>query len=83
MLARDQVGMLRGALSKAILPYGEETSALEQFHAANRPELAVLEKRGVARAEVERMQACLSLCVSVGRSGLVIEKNTVRFSQSK
>ena len=51
-----KLGMLRGALSKAILPYGEETSTLEQFHAENRPELTVLTQKGLSRAEVERMQ---------------------------
>ena len=35
----------------------EETSTLEQFHSESRPELETLSRRGLARAEVERMQA--------------------------
>jgi hypothetical protein len=54
-----------GALSKMLLPYGEETSTLEQAHASNRAEYERLEELGLpeqrARELVDKALAARSL----------------------
>jgi len=46
------IGMRRGQLSKAILPYGETTSTLEQAHSENLPEMQVLTDAGLTERQV-------------------------------
>ena len=48
-----------GALSKMLLPYGEETSTLEQAHTSNRAEYERLEELGLPeqRAGTRRQSA--------------------------
>merc|ERR1711964_509528 len=41
-----------GAVSKAVLPYGETTSTLEQAHHANKPEMEVLVSAGLSEQQV-------------------------------
>ena len=54
-----------GALSKMLLPYGEETSTLEQAHTSNRAEYERLEELGLpeqrARELVDKALAARSL----------------------
>ena len=54
-----------GALSKMLLPYGEETSTLEQAHTSNRAEYEQLEELGLpeqdARELVQKALAARSL----------------------
>ncbi|KAJ1460327.1 hypothetical protein M885DRAFT_510170 [Pelagophyceae sp. CCMP2097] len=50
-----RIGIRRGALSKLLLPYGEETSTLEQAHSSNTAEYEKLEAFGVDRGKATRL----------------------------
>ena len=50
-----QVGMRRGQLSKAVLPYGETTSTLDQTHEENEPETQVLLDAGITERQIAHL----------------------------
>jgi hypothetical protein len=47
-----QIGMRRGQLSKAVLPYGETTSTLDQTHEENEPEKETLLAAGLSERQI-------------------------------
>jgi hypothetical protein len=50
-----KVGMRRGQLSKAVLPYGETTSTLDQTHEENEPETQVLLDAGLTERQIAHL----------------------------